>query len=90
MNGSVLAGFFAVTTLIGGVAPFAVSRAEGEGKATAPASRAPQQQQQRTIDPCQQQVWPYYQSACVRDDRRPAGQAASVRLISADRPQAAK
>ena len=88
MNGTVLAGCFAVTALIGGVAPFAVSRAEEEVKATVPASRAPQQQ--RTIDPCQQQVWPYYQSACVRDDRRLAGQAASVRFISADRPQAAK
>ncbi len=87
MNGTVLAGCFAVTALIGGVAPFAVSRAEEEVKATVPASRAPQQ---RTMDPCQQQVWPYYQSACVRDDRRLAGQAASVRFISADRPQAAK
>jgi hypothetical protein len=88
MNGTVLAGGIAVTAVIGGVAPFAISRAEVEVKATAPASHAPQQQ--RTIDPCQQQVWPYYQSACVRDDRRPAGQAASVRLISADRRQAAK
>ena len=86
MNGTVLVGAFAVTTLIGGVAPFAVSGADV--KATAPTSRAPQQQ--RTIDPCLQQVWPYHQGACVRDDRRPAGQATSVRVVSADRPQAMK
>ena len=85
MNGTVLAGCFAVTTLVGGVAPFAVSRAEVE--AAVPAGRAPQQ---RTIDPCRQQVWPHYQGACVRDDRRPAGQAASVRLVSVDRSQTAK
>ena len=86
MNETVLARAFAVTTLIGSVAPFAVSSAEV--KAIAPAKSAPLQQ--RTIDPCLQQVWPYYQSACVRDDRRPAGQAASVRVVSTDRPQAAK
>jgi hypothetical protein len=86
MNGPVLASAFAVTSLIGGVAPFAVSSAEV--KAITPAKSAPQQQ--RTIDPCLQQVWPYYQSPCVRDDRRSAGQAASVRVVSADRPQAAK
>jgi hypothetical protein len=80
VNGTVLAGAFAVTTLIGGVAPLAISSTDV--KATAPASAAPQQ---RTIDPCLQQVWPYYQSACVRDDRRPAGQAASVRVVSTDR-----
>ena len=81
MNGTVLAGAFAVTTVIGGVAPLAIS--SSDVKATAPASAAPQQQP--TIDPCLQQVWPYYQSACVRDDRRPAGQAASVRVVSTDR-----
>jgi hypothetical protein len=78
MNGTVLAGAFAVTTVIGGVAPLAISSTDV--KATAPASAAPQQQP--TIDPCLQQVWPYYQSACVR---RPAGQAASVRVVSTDR-----
>ena len=86
MNGIVLAGAFAVATLIEGVAPFAVSSAEM--KAPAPARSVPQQQ--RTIDPCPQQVWPYYQSACVRDDRRPGGQATSVRIVSTDRLQAAK
>jgi hypothetical protein len=38
---------------------------------------------------CDQQGWPYYQIACLRDDTRNAGRVLSVRMISTDRvPQA--
>ena len=31
------------------------------------------------------QGWPYYESACLRDNRRSDGKARAVRLVSADR-----
>lgn len=35
------------------------------------------------------QAWPNYEPSCLRDDRRPAGQARVVRIIPLDRVVAA-
>lgn len=38
---------------------------------------------------CAQHGWPYYTTACLRDDSRNAGRVLKVRIVSADRiPQA--
>ena len=34
---------------------------------------------------CSQQAWPYFEAACLRDVRKPFGQAREVRIVSADR-----
>jgi hypothetical protein len=34
---------------------------------------------------CSQRAWPYFEAACVRDVRKPLGQARDVRMVSADR-----
>jgi len=34
---------------------------------------------------CSQSAWPYYEPACLRDRRRPAGRAREVRVVSAER-----
>jgi len=39
---------------------------------------------------CSEHAWPYYNSACVRDRRRPGGWALEVRILSADRLSLAK
>jgi hypothetical protein len=37
---------------------------------------------------CSQRVWPYYETACLRDPSRPDGRAHEVRFVEADRPAA--
>jgi hypothetical protein len=40
---------------------------------------------------CSQHEWPYFEAACVRDPRRPFGEARQVRVIPIDRlPQLAE
>jgi hypothetical protein len=34
---------------------------------------------------CEQQGWPYYGTACLRDDSRNAGRVLNVRMVSTDR-----
>lgn len=34
---------------------------------------------------CSQQAWPYFEAGCLRDSRRPMGQAAPVRIVTTDR-----
>jgi hypothetical protein len=36
-------------------------------------------------DECSQREWPYFEAACLRDPRRPFGQARQVRIIPLDR-----
>lgn len=38
---------------------------------------------------CEQQSWPYYQRDCLRDHGRNAGRPAAVRIVTADRVDAA-
>ena len=82
MDGTFLVTCFAAAALIGVVA-FAAPNTEV--KASTPALESNAEQLQRTAYLCSQHAWPYYQSACVRDHRRPNGRAASVRFVSVDR-----
>jgi hypothetical protein len=34
---------------------------------------------------CSQNAWPYFEGACLRDTRKPLGQAREVRFVSTDR-----
>jgi hypothetical protein len=34
---------------------------------------------------CTQQAWPYYETNCLRDRRRPMAQARDVRVVTTDR-----
>jgi hypothetical protein len=36
-------------------------------------------------DECSQREWPYFEAGCLRDPRRPFGQARQVRIIPLDR-----
>lgn len=38
---------------------------------------------------CEQQSWPYYDRACLRDHGRNAGRPAAVRIVTTDRVEAA-
>ena len=38
---------------------------------------------------CSQHEWPYFEASCLRDPRRPFGQARQVRIIQLDRLPAA-
>lgn len=39
---------------------------------------------------CAQREWPYFESTCLRDPRKPFGEAREVRIVSTDRlPQLA-
>ena len=52
---------------------------ERAGSHVAKADRADLQQS------CDQQGWPYYETACLRDDSRNAGRVLKVRVVSTDR-----
>ena len=39
---------------------------------------------------CSQHEWPYFEASCLRDPRRPFGQARQVRIIPLDRLPAAE
>jgi hypothetical protein len=61
-----------------------------DARASAPGVKADRADTRPLAGNCSQNSWPYFEAACLRDTRNPFGQANGARVVSADRPTAAK
>ena len=61
-----------------------------EARGSQPGVRADRADTRPLAKDCSKQAWPYFEASCLRDTRNPYGKARQVRLVSADRPAAAR
>jgi hypothetical protein len=71
----------AAAVLVGGFAVFIAPSTEVE--ASTPSAKSDRLDIQRAEAKCSEHAWPYYPSNCIRDYRRPTGEASQVRLVIA-------
>ena len=64
--------------------------AEVEARGSAPGVKGDRADARPLASDCSAHAWPYFEAACLRDTRNPFGQVRDVRLVSVDRPAAAK
>jgi hypothetical protein len=78
--------FSAIAIVTAFVASCVILAAPGtEASATASTAKSQILDIRPSTPVCSEQAWPYYQSKCIRDDRRPMGKAIAVRIVAADR-----
>jgi len=63
---------------------------EVEARGSQPGVKADRADTRPLAKACSQQAWPYFEAGCLRDTRNPYGKAREVRLVSANRPSAAR
>ena len=56
-----------------------------EARSPVPGAKADRADARPLGTTCSQRAWPYFEAACLRDARKPFGEAREVRIVSADR-----
>ena len=69
------------TTLIG----FIFAAPSSAVKASTPEGKTSSLETRLIGSACSRHAWPYYETNCLRDHRKPAGQVTQVRLVSSNR-----
>ena len=64
--------------------------AEVEARGSAPGAKADRADARPLAGDCSAKAWPYFEASCLRDTRKPLGQAQDARLVSFDRTVAAQ
>ena len=75
----------AAAIIAAGLVTFPSLSPQVEARAPIPGAKSDRADMRPLGRDCSQQAWPYYEAACVRDVRKPWGQARDVRIVAADR-----
>jgi len=71
----------AAAALVGGFSLFIAPSTEVE--ASTPSTKGDRLDLDRAKAKCSEHAWPYFPSTCIRDYRRPTGEASHVRMVFA-------
>jgi hypothetical protein len=66
------------------VATLSIS-AQVEARGSVPGIKADRADTRPLAPDCSQSAWPYFEASCLRDTRKPFGQAHGARIVSANR-----